>query len=79
MHALITTRHGAREALLSLDLDERTSTADLAERLAAEVGAPRGSTMYVDGRPVWDGGVQDRPEQDRRGVGHPGRRSRHVR
>lgn len=65
MHALITTRHGAREALLSLDLDERTSTADLAERLAAEVGAPRGSTMYVDGRVVWDGGVQDRPEPDR--------------
>ncbi|MCF4121046.1 cell division-like protein [Antribacter sp. KLBMP9083] len=54
MHALITTRHGSREALLSLDLDERTKASDLAERLAAEVGAPRGSTMYVDGRPVAD-------------------------
>lgn len=54
MQALITARHGSREALLSLDLDERTKAADLAERLAAEVGAPRGSTLYVDGRPVPD-------------------------
>jgi S-DNA-T family DNA segregation ATPase FtsK/SpoIIIE len=52
VHALITARHGAREVLLSLDLDERTTVEDLAERLAAEVGAPRGSTLYVDGRPV---------------------------
>ncbi|MFD2792251.1 FtsK/SpoIIIE domain-containing protein [Promicromonospora vindobonensis] len=52
MQALITARHGAREVLLSLDLDERTTAVDLAERLAAEVGAPRGSTMYLDGRPV---------------------------
>jgi len=52
MHALITARHGSRETLLSLDLDERTGTADLSERLAAEVGAPRGSALYVDGRPV---------------------------
>ncbi|WP_369374190.1 FtsK/SpoIIIE domain-containing protein [Promicromonospora sp. Populi] len=59
MHALITTRHGVREALLSLELDERTKVADLAERLSAEVGAPRGSTMYVDGRPVRDHAGRD--------------------
>jgi S-DNA-T family DNA segregation ATPase FtsK/SpoIIIE len=52
VQALITARHGVRETLLTLELDERTTAADLAERLAAEVGAPRGSTMYVDGRPV---------------------------
>lgn len=52
MYALITVRHGARETMLSLDLDERTTAADLTERLAAEAGAPRGSTLYVDGRPV---------------------------
>lgn len=65
MHALITARHGARETLLSLDLDERTKTADLSERLAAEVGAPKGSTMYVDGRAVQDRSVQNRGVQDR--------------
>lgn len=52
MQALITVRHGVREAMLSLDLDERTTAEDLTERLAAEVGAPRESTLYVDGRPV---------------------------
>lgn len=57
MHALITTRHGSRETILSLDLDERTKGAELAERLAAEVGAPRGSTMYVDGRQALSGQV----------------------
>ncbi|GAA4703641.1 DNA segregation ATPase FtsK/SpoIIIE, S-DNA-T family [Promicromonospora umidemergens] len=58
MHALITTRHGSRETLLSLDLDERTKVTDLAERLSAEVGAPRGATMYVDGSPVSAGTVR---------------------
>jgi S-DNA-T family DNA segregation ATPase FtsK/SpoIIIE len=52
VQALITARHGAREVLLALDLDERTTAEDLSERLAAEAGAPRGSTMYLDGRPV---------------------------
>ncbi|GAB2480288.1 FtsK/SpoIIIE domain-containing protein [Promicromonospora xylanilytica] len=52
MQALITARYGVRDVLLSLDLDERTTAEDLGERLAAEVGAPRGSTMYVDGFPV---------------------------
>ena len=52
MQALITARHGSRDVLLFLDLDERTTAEDLGERLAAEVGAPRGSTMYVDGSPV---------------------------
>ncbi|GAA1866051.1 FtsK/SpoIIIE domain-containing protein [Myceligenerans crystallogenes] len=54
MRVLITARHGAREALLSVDADEATPVAELAERLAAEVGAPRGSVLHVDGRPVAD-------------------------
>ncbi|WP_423463802.1 FtsK/SpoIIIE domain-containing protein [Promicromonospora sp. MS192] len=52
MHALITARHGEREALLALDVDEATETAELAARLGAEVGAPRGGVLHVDGRPV---------------------------
>ncbi|WP_051433408.1 FtsK/SpoIIIE domain-containing protein [Promicromonospora kroppenstedtii] len=72
MHALITARHGARETLLSLDLDERTKAADLAERLAAELGAPRGSTMYVDGRAVHGHGVQDRSVHGIGGTGGAG-------
>ncbi|MBL0886552.1 FtsK/SpoIIIE domain-containing protein [Myceligenerans indicum] len=65
MRVLITARHGAREALLSLDVDEATRPADLAERLGAEVGAAPGSAMFLDGRQVVPaGGPQDRPEAE---------------
>ena len=52
MRMLITARHGAREALLSLDVDEMTPVDELAERLGAEVGAPPGAAMFADGHQV---------------------------
>ncbi|MBE1877258.1 FtsK/SpoIIIE domain-containing protein [Myceligenerans pegani] len=48
MRVLITAHHGVREALLWLEVDEATPVADLAERIAAEVGAPRGAALFVD-------------------------------
>ncbi len=65
MRILVTARSGARDEMLLTDLDDRMSTGDAVQRIAAEVAAPAGTRPSIDGRgidpeaPVSESGLRE--------------------